>query len=37
MREKVKKLGKKWGVGRGGRSRNICSNIAILGEEGRSK
>ena len=34
MRER---LGKKWGVGRGERSCNICSNIAILGEEGRSK
>ena len=32
VRERVKNLGKKWGVGRGerGRSRNICSNIATV-------
>ena len=36
VRERVKKLGK-WGVGRGGRSCNISSKIAILGQEGRSK
>ena len=36
--ERVKKLGKKWGVGRGGRSSNIFAvTLLYLGEEGGSK